>query len=259
MMPLFSWLPSDTFLLATALSPVSTQSDAGPIAVLLLIIAVAMGVRIFRVWRRRMQPAAFSVAFEDREAFLYQVTEGLRTDGFECHATPGGVEFRPTAFRRFFRHRAVSVDMIQSGSALVSGQVFYVRNLRRRFPRAVDRTYAGPLSFGQYLFSVMRLVAILVSPLAVAGAVLLGYIYNQDAHSSALSKGADIHSVLTLAASEAAAGTVVKFRPSGRDEEVEVRIPGNVKSGAELRYRGAGLPAEGTGLPGDLYVEVSVK
>ncbi len=258
-MRLFSWLPHDSLLLAAVLSPTSTQSDAGPIVVLLVAIAFGVGFRVFRIWRRRMQPAAFAVAVEDREAFLYQLTEALRSDGYQRRPTPSGVEFRPPAWRRFFGHRPVAVDMTESGGAVVSGQIFYVRNLRRHFPRAVAHPYAGSLSFGQYLVSVVRLVTILVSPLAVSGALLLGYIYYQDAHRLALCKSADIHSALTVAASEASDGTVVKFRPSGRDEEVELRIPRNVKSGAQLRYRGAGVPAEGDGPACDLYVEVSVK
>lgn len=74
-------------------------------------------------------------------------------------------------------------------------------------------------------------------------------------------KGDDIVYDLTLTLEEAAFGTEkrISYRRNGKLEEVSVKIPPGISSGKKLRLSGKGMEGKSGGLPGDLYLRISIE
>jgi len=74
-------------------------------------------------------------------------------------------------------------------------------------------------------------------------------------------KGGDFEMELTIGFSEAFSGCDkrVAFTREGRSEEVSVKIPAGVESGARLRLAGKGGAGVGGGPAGDLYLNIVVR
>ncbi len=76
-------------------------------------------------------------------------------------------------------------------------------------------------------------------------------------------RGMDLETSARLGFAEALQGATVSLRlhepGSADDRSVKVRIPGGVSDGARIRVPGKGSASQGGGLPGDLYVNVSVE
>ncbi len=73
-------------------------------------------------------------------------------------------------------------------------------------------------------------------------------------------RGEDILYEIPISLEEAASGGEkrVSYRKNGRIEEVSVRIPRGIPSGKKLRLAGKGMEGRNGGLPGDLYLQVSI-
>ncbi len=65
----------------------------------------------------------------------------------------------------------------------------------------------------------------------------------------------DIHEHLTISSEKARRGVKMEYKRGGR--KIRITIPPGVKTGQEIRYRGARLKLDGQ--PGDLYVHTTVR
>lgn len=74
-------------------------------------------------------------------------------------------------------------------------------------------------------------------------------------------KGADFEMELSISFMEAFSGGEkrISFSREGRNEEVSVKLPAGIESGARLRLAGKGGAGIGGGASGDLYLNISVK
>jgi curved DNA-binding protein len=73
-------------------------------------------------------------------------------------------------------------------------------------------------------------------------------------------KGQDLIYELPLTLEELAESTtkVISYQSDGRQEEVSVKVPAGISAGQKLRLRGKGRTSPHGGLPGDLYVQITV-
>lgn len=81
------------------------------------------------------------------------------------------------------------------------------------------------------------------------------------------SKGADLRAGVTIGFEEAAFGcekTITLRNPNGADQStatqtLKVKIPAGIGDGQSVRLRGKGMPGNGGGEPGDLFLKVSIQ
>lgn len=73
-------------------------------------------------------------------------------------------------------------------------------------------------------------------------------------------KGQDLIYELPLTLEDLAESTtkVISYQSDGRQEEVSVKVPAGISAGQKLRLRGKGRASPHGGLPGDLYVQITV-
>jgi len=74
-------------------------------------------------------------------------------------------------------------------------------------------------------------------------------------------RGEDILYEMAISLEDAASGGEkrVSYRKNGKIEEVSVKIPPGIASGKKLRLAGKGMEGRNGGLPGDLYLQVSIR
>jgi curved DNA-binding protein len=85
--------------------------------------------------------------------------------------------------------------------------------------------------------------------------------FRQGGRYGMRSKGADFQMELAISFMEAFAGAEkrVSFTHGGQSEEVAVKIPAGIDSGARLRLAGKGGPGSGGGPAGDMYLDIVVR
>ena len=85
--------------------------------------------------------------------------------------------------------------------------------------------------------------------------------FRQGARHGRSSKGGDFEMELTISFMEAFSGIEkrVAFTREGRSEELSVKIPAGVDSGAKLRLAGKGGAGSGGGPAGDIYLNIVVR
>ena len=74
-------------------------------------------------------------------------------------------------------------------------------------------------------------------------------------------KGEDLVYELSISLEEAALGGEkrISYRKDGKIEEISVKVPPGIPSGKKLRISGKGMEGRNGGLPGDLYLQVTVR
>jgi curved DNA-binding protein len=89
----------------------------------------------------------------------------------------------------------------------------------------------------------------------------MGGGFRQGGGRSMSRKGQDFEMALVISFQEAFAGGEkrVAFNRDGKNEEISVRIPAGIDTGAKLRLAGKGGAGFGGGPSGDLYLNVSVR
>lgn len=71
--------------------------------------------------------------------------------------------------------------------------------------------------------------------------------------------GADTHDTLRITGRQSAEGLSVKYHVKGRNKDVVIRIPPDVKDGQQIRLSGMGEEGSAGAPPGDLYLTVKIK
>jgi len=89
----------------------------------------------------------------------------------------------------------------------------------------------------------------------------MGGGFRQGGGRSMSRKGADLEMQLSISFHEAFSGDEkrVSFSHEGRSEELSVKIPAGIESGARLRLAGKGGAGIGGGPAGDLYLDIIVR
>ena len=88
-----------------------------------------------------------------------------------------------------------------------------------------------------------------------------GGSFRQGGRYSMRSKGSDFEMELPISFMEAFAGAEkrVSFTMGGRSEEISVKIPAGIDSGARLRLAGKGGAGSGGGPAGDMFLDIVVR
>jgi curved DNA-binding protein len=74
--------------------------------------------------------------------------------------------------------------------------------------------------------------------------------------------GADLEQPVEVSIADAYRGTTLRVEihsPDGKNRRLEVKIPPGVRTGSRVRVRGQGVPGQGGGPGGDLYIVVTVR
>lgn len=89
----------------------------------------------------------------------------------------------------------------------------------------------------------------------------LGGFGAQAQQRSRPSRGRDINREIKIDFMKAIEGGTesLRVRRGGSMQTIDVKLPRAAKDGAKLRVRGAGMPSEGTGSPGDLILTLRIK
>jgi curved DNA-binding protein len=79
-------------------------------------------------------------------------------------------------------------------------------------------------------------------------------------HGQAPQKGQDYEYNLSITLEESVSGVEKKLslQKEDRVEEINIKVPPGISSGKKLRLAGKGSPGYGEGMPGDLYLNISV-
>jgi len=179
---------------------------------ILVMFSIPGSLAIWLYWRR-MRPRTISLRFQDEQAFLYQLTEGLRRFGFRREATPDDrVLFEPSGMQKLVGVMSIAVDLPDSGLAQISGSAVLIRNVKGWFPNASYQKYLGPTPYRRWMNGYLKLFGIGLATILVIAAGALAYEYSRQPADSA---------------------------------------PG-VRSGTRLRFRGQGLEGQNGAATGDL-------
>ncbi len=144
------------------------------IAILTMMVAGFAAVLFFKirlVWRRYRVIAITLPVGSDPQAFNYRLTESIRRLRYREDAQPGAVRvFRAPAWQRWaVGLQDIAVEPAGSEMVLVTGPAFNVSLIRRSYPNAIERPYAGPQPVWPLFKGFMRIFGVGVASLAAIG------------------------------------------------------------------------------------------
>lgn len=225
----------------------------GMVAVFSLPLAAAL----WRFWSKQ-GPRAVALRFQDREAFLYRLTEGLKSTGF--HRADGAntqVVFKPGGGILGFGTMPVTVDFQTPGLARITGPARYIGYIKRWLPGGQDDRFSGSSPAGKVVKVLGGTYGSIL--LLLAGSLGASVLYDRSTRDASGRSPRDVEQILELTDSEARSGVEdrgIHIEKTGGILYVSVE-PGT-KNGTRLRFPRQGLEG-GFVSRGDLYLIVKVK
>lgn len=219
--------------------------------------AIPLSLALLRYWSK-LRPRALTLRYDDQQALLYRLTEGLNSAGFQRAAGSGSqAVFEPAGFYKVLSHMPVTVDLQTLGMARIVGTARYIAYIKRLFPAAQDQAYSGPSPAGK---TVKIFVSVYGAFLVLLGGLLgASALYDRTTRDASGHSPRDVEQTLELTVAEARTGIDMRnisIEKTGRIQTISV--PPDTKDGTRLRFPRRGL-AGGFVSAGDLYLVVRVK
>jgi hypothetical protein len=247
--------------------PLLAFALTGPSRTLFLALVIGSAIAAplaFAFWRlaSATRPRLLRISFQDRDEFLYRITEMLRRLGFSRRdLSPSQFQF-DRATQAITGLPPITLDIDKPNSARLSAVHTLMFRIAPQIPGAVEEPYTGPSHYADVAAGFARNLALL----AAAGAVLFGLLYFtfRDRISSPVpaptSHALDVEQTLNITAAEARAGKYVDVPIGATGQVMRVYVQPRTIDGTRLHFTGMGkAPPGGNGVYGDLDLIVHVQ